>query len=83
MKRRDVIVGAVLAMASARCIAGDAQQQVKTLAVFSPLFRVSTLISTLQALGWVAGRNLHIELVDSPSDIDARRVAAPSCRECE
>ena len=28
MKRRDVIVGAVLMMASARCIAGDAQQQV-------------------------------------------------------
>src|ERR1700758_2170490 len=76
MKRRDVIVGAVLAMASARCIAGDAQQQVKTLAVFSPLFRVSTLISTLQALGWVAGRNLHIALGDSPNDIDARRVAA-------
>ena len=76
MKRRDVIVGAVLMMASARCIAGDAQQQLKTLAVFSPPLHPATLISALQALGWVEGRNMHIEFFDSPSDIDARRAAA-------
>jgi putative tryptophan/tyrosine transport system substrate-binding protein len=76
VKRRDVIVGAVLVMASARFVAGGAQQRLKTLAVFSPHFRLSTLISTLQALGWVAGRNLHIELLDSPDDIDARRAVA-------
>ena len=76
MKRRDVIVGAVLVMASARCIAGDAQQQLKTLAVFSPPLHPATLISALQALGWVEGRNMHIEFFDSPSDIDARRAAA-------
>ena len=76
MKRRDVIVGAVLAMASVRSIAVAAQQRLKTLAVFSPPFRPSTLISALQALGWVEGRNMHIEFFDSPSDIDARRAAA-------
>ncbi|WP_024519917.1 hypothetical protein [Bradyrhizobium sp. Tv2a-2] len=73
MKRRDVIVGAVLMMVSVRCIAGDAQQQLKTLAVFSPRFHASALISALQALGWVEGRNIHIEFFDSPSDLDARR----------
>ena len=76
MKRRDVIVGALLVMASARCIAGDAQQQLKTLASFGPPFRLSTLNSALQALGWVEGRNMHIEFFDSPSDIDARRAVA-------
>ena len=63
-------------MASARCIAGDAQQQLKTLAVFSPRFHSSALISALQALGWVEGRNIRIELFDLPTDIDARRAAA-------
>src|SRR6516164_8264895 len=76
MNRRDVIVGAVLVTASARCIAGDAQQQLKTLAVFSPPLHPATLISALQALGWVEGRNMHIELFDLPTDIDARRAAA-------
>jgi putative ABC transport system substrate-binding protein len=76
MKRRDVIVGAVLMMVSVRCIAGDARQQLKTLAVFSPRFHSSALISALQALGWVEGRNIHIEFFDSPSDIDARRAVA-------
>ena len=76
MKRRDVIVGAVLVMASARFVAGAAQQRLKTLAVFSPPFDPPTLYSALQALGWVEGRNMHIELFDLPTDIDARRAAA-------
>jgi putative ABC transport system substrate-binding protein len=76
MKRRDVIVGAILTMASAPSIAGDAQQRLKTLAVFSPPMTTSILISALQALGWVEGRNMHIELFDMPSDIDARRAVA-------
>jgi hypothetical protein len=45
-------------------------------AVFSPRFRSSALISALQALGWVEGRNIRIEFFDSPSDIDARRAIA-------
>ena len=76
MKRRDVMVAAVLMMASVRSIAGDAQQRLKTLAVFSPPFHPPTLYSALQALGWVEGRNMHIELFDWPSDIDARRGVA-------
>ena len=76
MKRRDVIVAGILMMASARFVAGDAQQRLKTLAVFSPPSSPSTLISALQALGWVEGRNMHIEFFDSPSDIDARRAVA-------
>ena len=76
MKRRDIIMGAVLVMASARFVAGDAQQRLKTLALFSPPYYLSTLISRLQALGWVEGRNMHIEFFDPPSDIDARRAVA-------
>jgi len=76
VKRRDVMVAAVLMMASVRSIAGDAQQRLKTLAVFSPPFDPPTLYSALQALGWVEGRNMHIELFDLPTDIDARRAAA-------
>jgi putative tryptophan/tyrosine transport system substrate-binding protein len=76
VKRRDLIVGAVLVMASARFVAGDAQQRLKTLALFSPPLHLSRLISTLQALGWVEGRNMHIEFFDPPSDIDARRAVA-------
>jgi putative ABC transport system substrate-binding protein len=63
-------------MASARSIAGDAQQRLKTIAVFSPPFPHSTLNSALQALGWVEGRNMHIEFFESPTDIDARRAVA-------
>ena len=44
MKRRDVIVGAVVMMASSRFVAAGAQQRLKTLAVFSPPFHSSTLI---------------------------------------
>jgi len=76
MKRRDVIVAGILMMASARFVAGDAQQRLKTLAVFSPPSSPSTLISALQALGWVEGHTMHIEFFESPSDIDARRAAA-------
>ena len=43
MKRRGVIVGAVLVMASARFVAGNAQQRLKTLAVFSTPFPRATL----------------------------------------
>jgi putative tryptophan/tyrosine transport system substrate-binding protein len=76
VKRRDVIVGAVLVMVSARFVAGDAQQRLKMLAVFSPPFHLVTLFSTLQALGWVEGHNMHIEFFDPPRDIDARRAVA-------
>ena len=50
MKRRDVIVGAVLVMASARFVAGDARQRLKTLAVFSPLDKASSALPRLHRI---------------------------------
>jgi len=49
MKRRDVIVAGILMMASARFVARDAQQRLKTLAVFSPPSSLDADLSTSSA----------------------------------
>jgi ABC-type uncharacterized transport system substrate-binding protein len=77
MKRRDIIVGAAVMTASAPFVAGGAQERLKTLAVFAPPGARSTLSPALQALGWIEGRNIHIELFDLPfGDTGAMRMVA-------